>query len=90
MLVVILGSSSSDDVRQPSEHIKKSGVRTISVGTDSSVPKSLLQIIAIGIDAVVTTTTITKIDSIRQTVIDRINDTKCFIGAYFIGTYKIK
>ena len=80
VLVVILGSSSSDDVRMPSEQIKKSGVRTISVGTDSSVPTSLLEIIAIGRDAVITTTTITKIDSIRQTVIDRINDSKyCLI-----------
>ena len=77
MLVLILGSSSSDDVRGPSNEIKKSGVKTIAVGTDSSVPADQLNIIATGGDAVITTTTIVKINAILQPVIDKINDGKC-------------
>jgi hypothetical protein len=77
VLVLILGSSSSDDVRGPSDTIKGSGVKTIAVGTDSSVPVNQLNIIATGGDAVITTTTIIKINIILQPVIDKINDGKC-------------
>ena len=76
MLVLILGSSSSDDVRGPSDVIKGSGVKTIAVGTDSSVPVNQLNIIATGGDTVITTTTIIKINTILQPVIDKINDGK--------------
>lgn len=77
VLVVILGSSSSDDVRGPSNQIKTSGVRTISVGIDNSVPSNQLEIIAIGRDAVITTTTIITLPTILQPVIDKINDGEC-------------
>jgi hypothetical protein len=76
VLVLILGSSSSDDVRGPSGTVKGSGVKTIAVGTDSSVPVDQLNIIATGADAVITITTIIKINTILQPVIDKINDGK--------------
>jgi hypothetical protein len=52
-------------------------VKTIAVGTDSSVPVNQLNIIATGGDAVITVTTIIKINTILQPVIDKINDGKC-------------
>ena len=85
VLVLILGSSSSDDVRGPSNEIKKSGVKTIAVGTDSSVPVDQLNIIAFGGDAVITTTTIVKINTVLQPVIDKINDSKYYksLGLFY-------
>ena len=54
-------------------------MKTIAVGTDSSVPVNQLNIIATGGDAVITITTIVKINTILQPVIDKINDGKCYV-----------
>ena len=51
-------------------------MKTIAVGTDASVPVDQLNIIATGGDAVITTTSIIKINAILQSVIDKINDSK--------------
>ena len=51
-------------------------MKTIAVGTGGSVPVDQLNIIATGGDAVITTTSIIKINTILQSVIDKINDSK--------------